>query len=253
MQLYFKILSSMVGTIIIVVLVYFVGAASDCDEMPDYFQAATTEDYYAVVVDSFNTDCNINICDEIGIFDQDYCVGSAVFLGDLPMTIQAWKDDELTEVVDGYTPGNSILFKVWKTASNDTSDEWLVHYTQGDGIFDNGAYARLWLECIGNDLQYQQDQSVYLPELIEQNTPNPFNSETVISFNLPRRNAVAIAIYNTLGQKVKTLVFGEYDSGRHQVKWDGKDNYGIEVSSGVYFYKIIVGDSSSTKKMLLLK
>ncbi|MEP0827805.1 MAG: T9SS type A sorting domain-containing protein [bacterium] len=86
-----------------------------------------------------------------------------------------------------------------------------------------------------------------------ENFPNPFNAVTVINYSLPRRATVSVDIFNILGQKVKTLVQGEKPAGYHSVLWDGKNEAGIEVGSGIYFYRLKAGQFTQSKKMLLLK
>jgi|GEM_PF-1278008 len=86
-----------------------------------------------------------------------------------------------------------------------------------------------------------------------QNYPNPFNPETQIRYDLPVSGHVKLTVYNVLGQKVKVLVDGIQDAGHKSVIWNGKDNAGQEVASGIYFYKIRAENFQKTKKMLLLK
>ncbi|MFQ6032962.1 MAG: T9SS type A sorting domain-containing protein, partial [Candidatus Zixiibacteriota bacterium] len=86
-----------------------------------------------------------------------------------------------------------------------------------------------------------------------QNYPNPFNPQTSIQFDLPKDTEVRLTIYNILGQKVKTLVDERLRAGHKQVLWDGKNEKGKEVSSGIYFYRIQAGDFSETKKMTIIK
>ncbi|PID28506.1 MAG: hypothetical protein CSB55_04560 [Candidatus Cloacimonadota bacterium] len=86
------------------------------------------------------------------------------------------------------------------------------------------------------------------------NCPNPFNPETSISFSLPSAGKVNLAVYNTKGQKVKTLTEDVYEKGSHSVIWNGKDETGNAVSSGVYFYRLnLDGKTVKTNKCLLLK
>jgi hypothetical protein len=86
-----------------------------------------------------------------------------------------------------------------------------------------------------------------------QNYPNPFNPSTNISFALPKAGNVEVSVYNVLGQQVNTIVSGELPAGNHTVVWDGRNTGGDAVSSGIYFYRIVAGDFSQTKKMLMLK
>jgi hypothetical protein len=85
------------------------------------------------------------------------------------------------------------------------------------------------------------------------NTPNPFNPETVIAFDLPQDSSVRLEIYDALGQKVRTLVSGALATGAHRFAWDGRDARGSQVSSGVYFYRLQAGEYVQTRRMLLLK
>lgn len=85
------------------------------------------------------------------------------------------------------------------------------------------------------------------------NHPNPFNSETEIQLALPKSSEVVLKIYNTLGQEIKTLVNAQYAPGTYQVRWDGTDNLGNSVASGIYIYMLQAGDFISQKKMSLIK
>jgi predicted extracellular nuclease len=88
---------------------------------------------------------------------------------------------------------------------------------------------------------------------LKQNFPNPFNPETKIYFEIPQAQNVTMVIYNMLGQKVRTLVNDNYKAGQHVVNWDGTNDHGIRLSTGVYFYRIKAGDFIAAKKMLMLK
>ncbi len=88
---------------------------------------------------------------------------------------------------------------------------------------------------------------------LNQNYPNPFNATTEIIFNTDKASDVSLEVYNIAGQKIKTLVDGRYTAGSHSVIWDGVNEAGTVVSSGVYFYKLNVDNQSETKKMVLIK
>lgn len=88
---------------------------------------------------------------------------------------------------------------------------------------------------------------------VSQNYPNPFNPTTEILYTLPRAEKVSIVIYNTLGQKVKTLVSESQTAGYHSVVWDATNDAGQKVGSGMYLYRVKAGEFSAVKKMLLLK
>ncbi|MCH8990912.1 MAG: HYR domain-containing protein [Acidobacteria bacterium] len=85
-----------------------------------------------------------------------------------------------------------------------------------------------------------------------QNYPNPFNAGTVIPFELGREGDWMIQVYNVAGQAIRTFS-GHGAAGRYQVSWNGTDESGTAVSSGMYFYRIVSGDFAATRKMVLLK
>lgn len=88
---------------------------------------------------------------------------------------------------------------------------------------------------------------------LEQNYPNPFNLQTEIIYELPETAQVTLGIYNTLGQHIRTLISREQSSARYAISWDGRDEFGLEVPSGIYIYRLAAENYQSVKKMLLLK
>ncbi|MCP4801101.1 MAG: T9SS type A sorting domain-containing protein, partial [bacterium] len=98
---------------------------------------------------------------------------------------------------------------------------------------------------------------VQMPEMsyaLHQNSPNPFNPLTTISYDLNKASAVRLTVYDIAGRAVRHLVDSPGESaGRHQVKWFGCDDSGHQVTSGVYFYVIQAGEFKQSKRMLLLK
>ncbi|MCD4651460.1 MAG: carboxypeptidase regulatory-like domain-containing protein [Candidatus Cloacimonetes bacterium] len=85
------------------------------------------------------------------------------------------------------------------------------------------------------------------------NIPNPFNPETAINYTMQQTGHVVIEIYNAKGQKVKTLVNTAMEAGNHSIVWNGKDENGKSVKSGVFFYRMKTGHYISTKKMIMLR
>jgi len=88
---------------------------------------------------------------------------------------------------------------------------------------------------------------------LEQNYPNPFNPETKIIYQIPKISRVTIKIFNILGQEVRTLVDKEQTMGEYKVIWDGKNNSGNPVGSGIYIYQLRTKDFISSKRMILLR
>ena len=88
---------------------------------------------------------------------------------------------------------------------------------------------------------------------LEQNYPNPFNPETSIRFQLPAHDAVSLRVIDVSGRVVRTLLNGELASGQHIARWDGRDDAGELLSSGVYFYQLHTSEFVQTKKMTFLQ
>jgi len=88
---------------------------------------------------------------------------------------------------------------------------------------------------------------------VKQNYPNPFNPTTLIQYSIPKESIVTVKVYNTLGQLIKTLVDERKTAGIYTVQWNGDNNVGQHVATGVYIYRVIAGSNVAVKKMLLLK
>jgi hypothetical protein len=106
---------------------------------------------------------------------------------------------------------------------------------------------QILITSVGDDLGIPVDFALH------QNHPNPFNPSTSIKYELPSAVHVKIAVYNTLGMLVATLIDDQQDAGYHSVVWDGKDFTGNTVASGIYLYKMEAGDRSFSKKMMFIK
>jgi hypothetical protein len=100
-----------------------------------------------------------------------------------------------------------------------------------------------------------EGHDIVIPEVtaLGTNFPNPFNPVTNIRFDMAEAGHVVIEVYNIRGQRVKSLVNDEMAAGRHSVEWNGTDDHGRIVGSGVYFYTMRAGEYSSTRRMVLMK
>lgn len=104
-----------------------------------------------------------------------------------------------------------------------------------------------------SDIEDPESDNLPSDFVLEQNYPNPFNPSTEIVFELSWASKVALNIYNLLGQQVSTLASGRYPAGVHRAVWDGRDEAGHALSSGMYMYELITESGSESKKMLFLK
>ncbi len=146
----------------------------------------------------------------------------------------------------------SVDFSVF-TTENPNHDLTYIYNQNVDGV---PHVTEISPEFVGGNVALNsQAPGVALPTefALSQNVPNPFNPTTQVSFALPKAANVNLTIYNVLGQQVKTLVNQEMAAGVQTVEWDGTDNTGRTVASGVYFYRLNAGEFQATKKMLMLK
>ena len=89
--------------------------------------------------------------------------------------------------------------------------------------------------------------------VLDQNCPNPFNPATTIRFALPVADEAVLNVYNVAGQRVATLTEGHHEAGAYVLRWDGRDDAGRALASGVYLYRLVAGERVQTRKLLLLR
>jgi len=109
------------------------------------------------------------------------------------------------------------------------------------------------VEAVETAVETSDQASIPQAFSLAQNAPNPFNSNTVIRFALPQPSQVELTIYNLLGQPVAVLVQGPSAAGTFSVRWDGRDQAGHELTSGVYLYQLRAGEYTAVRKLLLLQ
>ena len=150
-----------------------------------------------------------------------------------------YRDDPATDQDEGAKSGDKLTIYF-----NDLQVPITVKWTAFGDVIDLGAL----ITALSGDLKTPpREYAVF------QNYPNPFNPETTIKYQLPESGKVSLKIFDVLGQEVRTLIDVEKKSGYHQVRWDGRDNRGVLVASGIYFYQFKVNHFNKTRKMLILK
>jgi hypothetical protein len=185
----------------------------------------------------------------------------------IPATLTAASQGNITAFsVNASDPGGSALTYSWKL--NDalvkgpgTDNTYSVRFTDPHGTAKK-------VTCIFTSAASLTDSTVWsfivtgvnngttVPNdfVLGQNYPNPFNPTTLISYSLPKEAPVTFEVYNMLGVKVRTLMSGETRSaGTYTVSWDGKNDGGVSMPSGVYLYRVVAGSYLASKKMTLLK
>jgi hypothetical protein len=106
-----------------------------------------------------------------------------------------------------------------------------------------------------NITSVRQNNSNYIPSTYKlfQNYPNPFNGQTIIKYQISTEGKMVLEIYDILGRKVRTLVNESQLSGEYTLRWNGKNDNGGTIASGVYIYRMRIGTFVSSKKLMLLK
>ncbi len=143
--------------------------------------------------------------------------------------------------------GNGDIVRLVFRVLRDFQDDARFEIAEGL-VFDPSQFAN---PLVGGVLDIQTTPTEFA---LLQNFPNPFNPETTIGYELAESADVTLQIYNVVGQVVRTLIASESQSvGRYQVRWNGMDDRGTPVSSGIYFYQISAGKFQDVRKLMLLK
>jgi hypothetical protein len=127
-----------------------------------------------------------------------------------------------------------------------------VRVAVADFVFGGGPRVQVfyWGDAVPTTVH---PRPVAFRDALVQNYPNPFNPTTTIRFSLADREHVVLAIYDVRGSRVRTLIDEPRTAGEYHVEWNGENDSGVRVSSGVYFYRLVAGNFQATKKMVLLK
>ncbi len=183
-------------------------------------------------------DTKPDINDEIAISDEHgNLVGSSVFTGG-NMSIAIFGDDGLSESKDGLITGENFSLSVWKQIEDIEKDCLITEMRQGSNSYtDDGiSIVKSIITDVNNSSKI----------IIKQNSPNPFNENSFVEFYLPESSFVNVFIYNSLGEKIKTLKSMEYSMGWHKLRINSKD-----ISAGMYYYKFICGSYSKTMSFII--
>ncbi|MCB0732587.1 MAG: T9SS type A sorting domain-containing protein, partial [Ignavibacteriae bacterium] len=168
------------------------------------------------------------------------------------------KKDILYSLYLGGQDGNGIYYSSnqgndWKEIYKNNSSILLsISCTEQGLLWAVGKEGRI-LKYNGEITEVNELSKNYDSFKLYQNYPNPFNSSTNINFILEKKTEVKLDIYNVNGEKIKTIINNYKQPGNYSIIWDGKNNKGEMVSSGIYYYRLIQINNSKTKKMILLQ
>ena len=122
-----------------------------------------------------------------------------------------------------------------------------------DSLFNESIISREYYMPYDHTTNIELRQNIPNEFILYQNFPNPFNPTTTIKFTIPTESSTNITIYNILGQRIKTLLNKELLPGSYYVEWDATNDFGMSVSSGIYFYRIEAGNFIDINKMIYIK
>ncbi len=204
-----------------------------------------------------------NISDEFALGDSIYfyLFGRDLLLDDVFFVSLLMPDqsvlDTATVTIDTIPPGLNYLPAYW-IATGIVLDSvptglWRMTVQYNDMVYEH-TFSLTDPLSIGTDAQASDIPRVFH---LDQNYPNPFNPSTTIAFEIPgergEEQPVNLTIYDIRGRLIRTLIDSELEPGAHKVHWDGRDDRGGSVSSGVYLYQLKAGSEMFTRKMTVLK
>jgi hypothetical protein len=212
---------------------------------------------------------------DISWWDVTCCVGSSELVSSI-LDIQTVADWDSLIWTSDEPSGTSIYFQVRSSIDPQYMGDWSINITTPgslDNYLNDGdryVQYKVLLETVNPGLSPAlEDVTISWSELVGigdeykftnpstfqllPNYPNPFNPSTTIPYYLPRQSKISLKIYNMLGAELRTLIDDVRSPGFNSVVWDGKDNQGGLVSSGIYFYRLQSENDVQIKKMMLVR
>ncbi len=151
-----------------------------------------------------------------------------------------------------YGPAADVVWAIWPQARGGRffqHDNFDLFFYYQKGMTTGNIYTFNPLDALG----VNNEENTPLSFALFPNYPNPFNPSTQIHFTLAKMVNTKLTIFNVLGQRVKSLVNNQLSSGDYKMIWDGKNDNGEQVSSGIYFYRLQAGDFVQSRKMVLIR
>ena len=182
---------------------------------------------------------------EIGAFVDGECKGATV--------VQDTSAQICTYILENQGQNLTFEFSYGSRGQNKRIDEYIIYYPETSKKEKGCIQIDTRRDCYYVSFKGDLNDTPAKASIEINNYPNPFNPETRLTFSLPNEQEIELTVYNLKGQKVRLLVSGQLSAGQHSVVWEGKDDNGKPVGSGLYFYKLKTKDKELTKKMLLLK
>ena len=191
---------------------------------------------------------------------EDMILSFQAFSDSIPVAEQTWTDSLYITTIDSLLDSMVVDSSEvpWDSTYYYSYDSTWANYIEE--VNYNIVQPKRWsIRMLESDILSSlnaKDIRVITPEdfALKQNYPNPFNPETTIEFFLPINKKISLIVYNTLGQKIKTLIDNQtMKAGSHEMVWDGTNEAGHRVATGMYIYTLKFGNFSKNMKMMLVK
>ncbi len=203
------------------------------------------------------------VADDTNDYTLDGVAGDPISDG-MVLTISGGDGADNQEYPDAISPYDAAAHVIFEYNASqdgaiaaDTGTHRVVYLSFGFEAIDNAADRALLmqraLDWLAPDLSAALGDPTPLALCLEQNRPNPFNPTTAIRLSLPTAGPASLRIFDASGRRVATLLDGPQPAGEQLVAWDGRNDAGQPLASGLYFYRLQSGGGESTRKMLLLK
>ncbi len=236
--------------------------------LTDHFQFTSNTGENATIVipvdiiPKYSDDAPLDNGDEIGVFTADGLCCGAVVWQNLSAAITVWGNNSQTDSIDGFVAGDTLHYRVWKKNADIEYPARVDYQTGNLCVYQANGFSVLTelVADLTTDVTDKDKGTIPSNFKLCQNYPNPFNMETTIVYQLPKTSEVILTVYDTQGHIVRRLIQGNKAAGSYTLRWDGSNQSGNRVASGIYFYRIrITGEKANQrsftdiKKMVLMK
>jgi hypothetical protein len=217
-----------------------IGSPSPTYPLYNYSKAINTGDNMVIGI-PLNSWNNIpEVGDEIAAYNsKGNLVGSVTFNGE-STALTVWGDDPTTDFVEGLLEGENVKLEIWKKSDNSIETISIENWIEGSDIYTSNGIA------IAGDVRF--NNSMEMGYELYSNFPNPFDSQTTISFFVPENGNVSIAVYDLVGNMVEELTNNNFEPGMYNLLFEA-DN----IAQGTYFVRMQAGNTMLTKKMDVVK
>ena len=187
--------------------------------------------------------------EELGVFDGDTCVGAMVVDENEDLVLTAWEGLPSQGLV-GFGDGNHMAIHWW----NGEAEEALMISYEGDELtlpsFKSAGLTTIVIKRFPSAVEQMKLPRAFA---LKAGYPNPFNPVTHCQYQLPQKSDVLIAVFDALGKQVRVLVDKDQPAGDYTVVWDGTNDQGTSVASGVYVIRMRAGDFRAQNKVMLIR